>query len=81
MKWLSALHSRHCGVEERAMTPALQDRVWTAESAWMRRGEQRTFRPRLESNFCGPPCCSVPVPTELRGFIDIMKLPGEFNFR
>jgi hypothetical protein len=43
-------------------------------------GEQRNFRPCLESNFCGPPRCPVPVPTELRRFIDIMKLPGEFSF-
>jgi hypothetical protein len=34
----------------------------------------------LESNVYGPPRCPAPVPTELGRLIDIMRLPGEFNF-
>jgi len=36
--------------------------------------------PVLNRSFCGPPRCPVPVPTELRRFVDIMKLPGKFSF-
>jgi len=43
-------------------------------------GERRPFRPCLESNVYGSPRCPVPVLAGLRRFIDIMRLPGEFNF-
>jgi len=44
MKWLSASHSFHFGFKERAEAPARQERVWTAESAWMR-WRTKTFPP------------------------------------